>query len=649
MMGLLDKLNEAQKEAVINTDGPIMVMAGAGSGKTRVLTHRIAYLVEELGIPTTDILAVTFTNKAANEMKSRVASLLDDEYDVSKMWVSTIHGLCYRILRRCMHLIPPFTKNFNIVDETESLKYIRNILKELEMSDVLKDKEIQKLISVQKNGDAVIFGRDYVKQDLFDKVYNLYNEALAKDNCLDFDDLIMFTLKVFKEQTHVLEYYQDKFQYVMIDEFQDTNVVQYNLIKMLSFKHQNIFIVGDQDQSIYKFRGAKVENIDKFRKDFPLTKIILLEENYRSTKGILDLANEVISKNTNRIKKNLFTQNKSKNLPIFYQGTTSFDELSFIVFKMERLMEKYNYNYSDFAIIYRSNYLSRPIEDEFVKRGIRYQIYGGMSYFARAEVKDMVAYLSLILDTDNDYAFKRIVNTPKRKIGDALITKLMAEADVNNCSLFNAIDTVKASGVGYNNLLNFKFTILEIKELLNDTNLEDIIDVVLEKTGYKDYLISLGEEGEDRLQNVKELKSILFEANDEYEGDNIEKLSQITQALALRTDMDKVDEKYDSVRLMTYHQAKGLEFKVVFMVAMEEGIFPNNNCQTEEDLEEERRICYVGITRAQERLYITAAKSRNVFGSTSNMVVSRFIDTESELLKVESKKSSKPKEIIKEI
>lgn len=646
-MDLLEKLNLAQKEAVINTDGPIMVMAGAGSGKTRVLTHRIAYLVKELGIPLSDILAVTFTNKAAKEMKERVAKLLDDECVTTKMWVSTIHSLCLRILKRCMDLVPPFTKNFNIADENDSKSYVKKVLKDLEINNKYSDNEIKSLISKEKNGESVSFGKNYDKQTEFDKIFSLYNEALMKDNCLDFDDLLLYTTKIFKEHKDVLEYYQNKFQYIMIDEFQDTNVIQYELIKMLAIKHQNIFIVGDQDQSIYAFRGAKVENIDRFRRDFPLTKIILLEENYRSTKGILDLANSVISKNENRIKKNLFTSSSKTTKPIFFLADSSSEEIKYIIFKMEYLKKKYNYTNSDFAIIYRANYLSRPIEDEFVKRGIKYQIYGGMSYFSRAEVKDIVAYLSLIVDQNNDFAFKRIVNVPKRKIGDALMNKLVLEAIDKKCSLFQAIDSLKATGTGYNNLISFKFLILELRDLLDSSDLPSLVDAILDKSGYKDYLKAMGEDGDDRLDNVLELKSILAETEEDNEGTNLEKLSELVQSLALRTDIDKVDDNYDSVRLMTYHQSKGLEFKVVFMIAMEEGIFPSNNCKTDFDIAEERRICYVGITRAMEKLYLTSAKIRNVFGVNQRQVISRFIDVDSPLINTEKPKHDESKALNK--
>ena len=639
-MDLLEKLNPAQREAVINTDGPIMVMAGAGSGKTRVLTHRIAYLVKELGIPLSDILAVTFTNKAAKEMKERVSKLLDDECLTSRMWVSTIHSLCLKILKRCMDLVPPFTKNFNIADENDSKGYIKKVLKDLELNTKYSDNEMKSLISKEKNGESVSFGKYFDKQSDFNKVYSLYNEALMKDNCLDFDDLLLYTTKIFKEHKDVLEYYQEKFQYIMIDEFQDTNVIQYELIKMLALKHQNIFIVGDQDQSIYAFRGAKVENIDRFRRDFTLTKIILLEENYRSTKGILDLANQVISKNKNRIKKNLYTNSNKTTKPIFFLAESASEEIKYIIYKMEYLKKKYNYTNSDFAIIYRANYLSRPIEDEFVKRGIKYQIYGGMSYFSRAEVKDIVAYLSLIVDQNNDFAFKRVVNVPKRKIGDALMNKLSLEALEKNCSLFEAIDSLKATGIGYTNLINFKFLILELRDLLEGSDLPSLVDIILDKSGYKDYLKAMGEDGDDRLDNVLELKSILAETEEDNEGTNLEKLSELVQSLALRTDIDKVDDNYDSVRLMTYHQAKGLEFKVVFMIAMEEGIFPSKNCLTDFDIAEERRICYVGITRAMEKLYLTSAKIRNVFGVNQRQIISRFIDVDSPLLNVEKPKSS---------
>lgn len=620
----LNNLNDFQKEAVKTTEGPLMVVAGAGSGKTRVLTHRIAYLIEELNIDKSNILAVTFTNKAAREMKERVNSLT--HIDTKNMWVMTFHSFCARLLRMEIDKLEGYKKDFVIIDEDDQAKVLRDVLKELNLdSKEFKPKYLIKLISDKKNDDLKEIKDPYLKNKFID-IYNNYNKALLKDSLLDFDDLITLTLKLFKEKEEVLEKYQDKFKYILVDEFQDTNKVQYELVKLLAKKHKNIFIVGDQDQSIYSFRGAKVTNIDLFQKDFSDLKTIILEENYRSTNDILDLANKVISNNPNRIKKNLFTKKLEGVKPYYYKAQSSYDETMFVLDKIKEL-KRDGYGFEDFAIIYRNNALSRPFEDLFVKYNIPYEIYGGLSFFERKEIKDMIAYLRLMLNHNDDFSFKRIINEPKRKIGPAVIEKLNMSATKNRTSLYEAIDFTEVSGPGANSLIDFKFTMLEFLEYFEDPENEfnSIIDLILDQTGYEKMLKDLGDDGENKLENIKELKSVLKETEEFYEGTRREKLETFLLDLALRTESDNIDDSSQKVKLMTYHQAKGLEFKVVFLVALEQGIFPSINCTTFSELEEERRVCYVGITRAKERLFITNAKSRYVYGQFSNQIPSSYI------------------------
>lgn len=620
----LDTLNDKQKESVLTTEGPVMVMAGAGSGKTRVLTYRIAYLILELGILPSNILAVTFTNKAAREMRERISSLTNE--DVKYMWISTFHSFCAKFLRIELDEYKGYRKNFTIIDSDDSIKIIREIMKNEGIDQKeFNPKTIHSIISGIKNLEP-FSTKNIGLQSCVNKVMDEYNKRLVKENLLDFDDLICLTLDMLKEYPQLLEKYQNKFEYILVDEFQDTNIIQYKLIKLLAKKRKNIFIVGDQDQSIYSFRGAKVGNIDLFLRDFENTKSILLEQNYRSTNPILKIANNVISNNCNRIKKNLFTDNTSDELPVYYHTQSGYDEVMFVIDKIKEL-HMAGYPYKDFAILYRANALSRQFEDMLVRYQIPYTIYGGLSFFERKEVKDMIAYMRLIINQDDDFSFKRVVNEPKRKIGDALIDKLTVAGLEHKESLFRAIDHIQPSGIGYNNLISFKFNILELSEFLNDENTEfiAIIDEILNKTGYLNMLNNEGEEGKERLDNVLELKSVLKEAYEYYEGSKSEILNQFLYDLALRTDVDNKNEATDCIKLMTYHQAKGLEYRVVFMVAMEEGIFPSANCHTDDELEEERRVCYVGITRAKEKLYITNARTRFMYGNQQTTTPSRYI------------------------
>lgn len=614
---MLEGLNEQQLKAVTTTEGPVMVMAGAGSGKTRVLTERIAYIIDQ-GISPFQILAVTFTNKAADEMKDRVQQLVDVE--TKYMWISTFHSFCARLLRQEITALPPYTKSFLIIDEEDSLKIVKDICKDNNIEE-LKPKKLQSLISKVKNFPNYSFKDAYLKS-IFENVNTKYNQYLEDNNMLDFDDLMIKTIELLKNNPVILEKYQEKFQYILVDEFQDTNDLQYNLIWMLSARYHNIFVVGDDFQSIYSFRGAKIENINRFRDDFKENQLILLEENYRSTTPILNLANEIIKHNPNQIKKVMFTEKKEGALPFYYEAVSGKSEAMFVVDKIKEFHLAGD-SYSDFAILYRTNYISRVFEDVLIKYKIPYRIYGELSFFARKEIKDILAYLRIIIHPEDNFSFLRIVNEPKRKIGSSLLEKLHSHAIEKNCSLFDCIPTFEGKGAGYNALKDFHKMIISIKEQINNIPLMKLIDIILEETGYK-AMLALEDPEHDRLGNVYELKNVLKETDTAVDGDNFDKLESLLNDLSLRTDEEEKDER-DSVILSTYHQVKGLEFKTVFMVAMEEGIFPSSFHSDDLDIEEERRICYVGITRAKERLYVTNAKSRMLYGHMEMESLSRFV------------------------
>lgn len=616
---MLTGLNDKQKEAVTTTEGPVMVMAGAGSGKTKVLTNRIAYILNETGISPYSILAVTFTNKAANEMKKRISNIID--IDTKYMWISTFHSFCARFLRMEIDKTDlPYNRNFTILDEEDSLKIVKQICKDLEI-DSHKPKDFQSLISKSKNLTELVI-KDPVLRENFLSVSYKYNEYLKDNNMLDFDDLILVTIEVLKENTEILMRYQEKFQYILVDEFQDTNDSQYKLMFMLAARHHNIFVVGDDFQSIYSFRGAKIENIERFRKDFLEHKLVLLERNYRSTSEILELANDVITKNENQIKKKLYTENKNGQIPFLYQADTEKAEARFVIEKIKQFHNQGD-NYSDCAIMYRNNSISRNFEDVLIQSHIPYKIYGALSFFARKEIKDMIAYIRVLVNPSDDFSFSRIVNEPKRKIGDVLLEKLALYAMEINTSLFEAIPTFNNNTQGGKALKKFYEMMISFSEQLENIPLNKLIDLLLDETGYKNMLLAEDPESE-RLDNVYELKNVLKEL-EENPGSNIDKLAEFLNDLALRTDND-VETNDDCVILTTYHQAKGLEFKNVFMVATEEGIFPSRFHKDDFDMEEERRICYVGITRAKQRLYITYTQTRMLYGKTNESQLSRFIN-----------------------
>lgn len=618
-MNLLENLNPAQKLSVTETEGPVMVMAGAGSGKTKVLTTRISYIISELGVLPSLILAVTFTNKAASEMKKRIASMLDIE--TGAMWISTFHSFCARLLRIEIHHMPPYTRNFVIIDEEDSTKIIKEILKECEFDE--KPKELKNLISKSKN--FINFQiKDPHLNNIFTIVNQKYEEYCKEENLLDFDDLIIKTIELFKKNPSILEKYQKKFNYILVDEFQDTNALQYELMHMLASYYKNLFVVGDDFQSIYSFRGAKIENIRKFQRDYPEHKLILLEENYRSTTQILNLANDIIKKNPNQIKKVMFSNKKEGKLPVYYRTNSSYDETTFVIQKIQDGIAK-GKKYSDFAIMYRANYVSRNFEDLLVRKQIPYTIYGGLSFFARAEIKDMTAYLRILIHKEDDFSFKRAIGVPKRKIGEAILTKLEAIAIEKGISLYDAIPYYTGKGIGAENLKEFKKLMDDLTSRLEEIELKDIIKEILYQFHYDDEIRKDEDTYEDRLLNIKEFQSVLKETEEAKEGQtHYEMLDSLLSDLALRSENDEVKED-NSVRLTTFHQAKGLEFDTVFMVAMEEFIFPSINIVSNEELEEERRICYVGITRAKNELYLTNTESRMRFGQQEHMLPSRFI------------------------
>ena len=623
----LSSLNDNQRLAVTTTEGPVMVMAGAGSGKTKVLTTRIAYLINECAIPKENILAVTFTNKAANEMKERISNLIDDE--TANMWISTFHSFCSRILRYEITKLG-YTRFFSIVDEEDSLKIIKEIVKENDLDE--EPKYLKKMISHKKNNGKVII-KNPIKKDIFDRTYDLYNDYLKNNNLLDFDDLLLKTIELFEDFPNVLEYYQKFFQYILVDEFQDTNEIQYKLMMMLAFRHTNLFVVGDDFQSIYAFRGAKIENIHKFLDDYKTTKLILLEKNYRSTTEILNLANEIIRHNPNQIEKTLTSNNKKGKLPLYRTFDRDYEEVNFIIDRIKKLLLN-GFKYKDIAVIYRANYLSRIFEDKLLQCQIPYKIYGNISFYARAEIKDITAYLKLIINPNDDFAFQRVVNVPKRKVGPTTILKLKELQNDNHKSLFEEIDLVDHAG-----LKNFKKTILKLQEEFE--HLEDnskIIDIIVTETGYFEELKRLNDEevAEDKKNNVLEFKSLIKQY--EFHTDNkLEALEEMLYDMALKSEHDDATDE-DSITLSTYHQVKGLEFEAVFLVALEERIFPSINAITNEDIEEERRVFYVGVTRAKSKLYLTNVKDRMLFGGHTRMIPSRFIDEIDEKFYTDGKK-----------
>ena len=637
MEDILKGLNDKQYEAVVNTEGPCLVIAGAGSGKTKVLTHKIAYLLQEKNILPWNILAITFTNKAANEMKERIELLVGDK--AKDMWVGTFHSICVRILRKFIDRIG-FDSSFIIFDSSDQKTLVKRCLKELDIDEkILNDRSCLSEISNAKNDmlepdaySAKVHG-DYRREKIAE-VYEMYQKRLKENNAIDFDDIINYTIKILMDNPDILEYYSDKFKYVLVDEYQDTNKAQFTLVTMLASKNGNITVVGDNDQGIYSFRGADISNILNFERDFPGTKIIKLEQNYRCTGNILKAANAVIKNNEVTYKKELWTENDIGNLPKVYSANNEYDEGTYIVEQIEHLRREEYYKYSDFAILYRMNTQSRAIEDILRRENIPYKIVGGLKFYERKEIKDIISYLRLIQNPVDNLSLKRIINEPKRGIGKTSLDKIEELSNNTGVSMYEIIEHADQYGLNrvFLNSREFVNCIEELRAKKDEMQISELIKEVLKKSGYTKALENENTiEAENRIENLDEFLTVAIEFEEE-SADN--KLSDFLEGITLSSDIDDMEETDESVTLMTLHSAKGLEFPVVFLVGMEEGIFPGYKSISEpKELEEERRLCYVGITRAKENLFLTCSKQRTIFGSTSCNPVSRFLkEIPSELL-----------------
>ena len=628
-LDILEGLNDRQKEAVLTVEGPCLVIAGAGSGKTKVLTHKIAYLMHNVGVKPWNILAITFTNKAANEMKVRVEKLVGE---VAKdMWIGTFHAICVRILRRYIDRIG-FTSSFVIFDTSDQRTLVKQCIKQLKLDDkIFTDRSVLSEISNAKNemlepADYALRANGEFRKETIAEVYKMYQKKLKDNNAVDFDDIINYTIKILSENPDVLEYYSNKFEYVLVDEYQDTNKAQFTLVSMLAARFGNITAVGDNNQGIYSFRGADITNILNFERDFPGTKIIKLEQNYRCTQNILDAANAVIKNNESKYEKNLWTENNKGDLPYVFRGDTEYDEANFIVEQIRRLKREEYLDYNDFTILYRMNSQSRSIEDILRREDIPYKIVGGLKFYERKEIKDIIAYLRLIENTADNLSLQRIINEPKRGIGKTSLDNIEAVANQNGISMYEVIKRADAFGLNrvYVNSRDFINQIEELRAKKDTLIISELIKETLNITGYSKALeLEDTTEAETRLENLDEFLTVAIEFEEEL-ADNT--LADFLEGITLSSDIDNTDETEDSVTLMTLHSAKGLEFPVVFLVGMEEGIFPGyKSIGEQKELEEERRLCYVGITRAKQHLFLTCARQRTIFGSTSCNQVSRFL------------------------
>lgn len=644
---LLKGMNPRQAEAVQLTEGPLLIMAGAGSGKTRVLTHRIAYLIEEKGVNPWNILAITFTNKAAKEMKERVINLM--EAGGEDVWISTFHSMCVRILRRDVDHIG-YSKNFTIIDSSEQLTLMKRVVKEQNIDPKKYDpRSILGAISNAKNELLTVAAYSARQGSLFEDIvarcYDSYQKELRRNQCLDFDDLIMLTIRLFQDNPEILQYYQRKFHYIHVDEYQDTNHAQYTLVNLLAAGFRNLCVVGDADQSIYGWRGADMQNILDFEKDYPDAQTILLEQNYRSTKNILSAANQVIGHNQNRKEKKLWTENDQGDKITYYRGDSERDEGRFIVSEIQRLQREQQRKYGDFAVLYRTNAQSRVVEETFLKANIPYKMVGGHKFYDRKEIKDILAYLQVIANPADSLSLLRIINVPKRGVGAGSIEKLQSFAALHDFSLLEAGQNVALSslkGKATTEIEKLAQSLADFNQMIPYLSVTELTREVLEKTGYEDELKRQNNlESQNRLENLEEFLSVTMEFDKTYEAQPEEeqeapedKLTIFLNDLALLSDVDSYEEEASEVTLMTLHAAKGLEFPVVFLVGMEEGVFPLSRAMMEEaELEEERRLAYVGITRAEEALYLTNALSRTLYGKTQYNRPSRFVsEIESELL-----------------
>lgn len=630
---LLKGLNKEQAEAVQTTEGPLLIMAGAGSGKTRVLTHRIAYLLAEKGVNPWNVLAITFTNKAAREMQERITKLVTE--GAQDIWISTFHSMCVRILRRDIERIG-YNRSFSILDPGDQLTTVKNIMKKQNIDPKQYDpRSILGTISSAKN--ELKTPKDYATEiyNPFEKitsqVYEEYQKVLRRNHALDFDDLIMLTITLFEKVPEVLQFYQRKFQYIHVDEYQDTNKAQYRLVQLLAARFKNICVVGDSDQSIYRWRGADIANILSFEKDYTNAKVVLLEQNYRSTKNILQAANTVIKNNSNRKDKILWTENNEGSKIQYYRGGSEQDEAYFVIGKIKELQKEKGFKASDFAILYRTNAMSRVMEEALLKSNIAYKIVGGTKFYDRKEIKDVLAYLRVIANPNDDISLTRIINVPKRGLGATTIDKVANYAAENEMSFYDAMETIDfvgVSGKAANTIASFYEQLTNWIRKQDFITVTELVEEVMDKSGYMQSLeIENTLEAQGRIENIKEFLSVTKSFEEKSEDKSL--LAFLTD-LALIADIDRVDEdgqvEEDFVILMTMHAAKGLEFPVVFIVGLEEGIFPHSRSIMEEaEMEEERRLAYVGITRAEQELYVTNAATRTLYGRTNSYTPSRFL------------------------
>ena len=634
MHPLLNGMNDRQAEAVQTTEGPLLIMAGAGSGKTRVLTHRIAYLIDEKMVNPWNILAITFTNKAAREMRERAEKLKMEAQDCL---IATFHSMCVRILRREADHIG-YNRNFTIVDPGEQRTLMKRILKNLNLDPKKwNERAILGTISNAKNDliDEVAYANlaGDMYTEIVAKCYTIYQKELRQSEAMDFDDLIMLTLRLFDQNPDVLTYYQQRYQYIHVDEYQDTNHAQYQLVKLLASRFKNICVVGDADQSIYGWRGADMQNILDFEKDYPEAKVVLLEENYRSTKTILQAANEVIRNNRNRRPKNLWTQNEEGEEIVYYRANDEQDEALFVARTIDQLSRE-GYSHKDFAVLYRTNAQSRTVEEALLKSNIPYTMVGGTKFYSRKEIRDVISYLNLIANPSDNISYERVINEPKRGVGPGTVEKIRDFASSQEMSLLDASAKILLSpvkGKAAQAVHEFANLLLDLRERLDEHTVTELVEAVLEKTGYAAALAAQATlESQARIENIEEFLSVTknFDESPDNPADEsgLDKLSRFLNDLALIADTDDGDTESSEVTLMTLHAAKGLEFPVVFLIGMEENVFPLSRASEDEDeLEEERRLAYVGITRAEKILYLTNANSRMLYGKTNYNQPSRFL------------------------
>lgn len=629
MNNMLDKLNERQKEAVLATEGPVLVLAGAGSGKTTVLVNRIAYMISEKHIRPWNILAITFTNKAAREMKDRIERLLGDT--AKDMWIGTFHSVCVRILRSCIDLLG-YSRDFVIYDTADTKTVMKECLRELDIDE--KSFPVRNVLSIISNAkndlmDAATFENVYksdYRMSIIAKIYYRYQTKLRKNNVVDFDDIILNTVKILSENPDVLSKYQDKFQYILVDEYQDTNNSQYLLINLLAQANRNLCVVGDDDQSIYKFRGANIGNILNFEDDYSDVQKITLDQNYRSTQNILDAANSVISNNKGRMGKSLWTSNGDGNKVFVYTGTNEYDEARYIARQIKKHFDEQG-SFSDCAILYRTNAQSRVIEEMLMRESVPYKVLSGLRFYDRKEIKDIIAYLRVVYNPNDDVSLARIINEPKRKIGNATLEKARNIAREKETSLYDVIshaDDYPEFKTAIKKLLGFSEIIKSLIKLKDTVTIEDLTGRILNDTGYMPALVMEDTtESKTRIENLGEFISVITEFEKNEETGNT--LGEFLENISLVSDIDGYDENEDSAVLMTIHSAKGLEFPIVFLSGLEEGLFPGmRSMESDDDIEEERRLCYVAITRAKEQLYITKTISRTIHGKTMPTTASRF-------------------------